>query len=74
MGLTFEWDGRKEVENWRKHGIGFDEARTAFGDPFSITIPDPDHSIAEERFVLIGESDRGLLLVVVPTERGDISA
>lgn len=71
MGLTFEWDDRKAEANRRKHGVGFDEAATAFGDPLSITIPDPDHSQAEDRFVLIGESFRGRVLVVVHTERGD---
>lgn len=71
MGLTFEWDGRKATANRRKHSVGFDEAATAFGDPLAITIPDPDHSNDEDRFVLIGESVRGRLLVVVHTERGD---
>ena len=71
MGLIFEWDERKATSNRRKHGVGFDEAATAFGDPLSLTIPDPDHSQGEDRFVLIGESFRGRLLVVVHTERGD---
>lgn len=71
MGLTFEWDESKAAQNRRKHGVGFEEAATAFGDPLSLTIPDPDHSKAEDRFVLIGESFRSRLLVVVHTERGD---
>jgi uncharacterized DUF497 family protein len=71
MGLNFEWDDRKAALNRRKHGVDFDEACTAFGDPLSITIPDPGHSKEEDRFVLIGESFRGRLLVVVHTERGD---
>ncbi|HEX6813210.1 MAG TPA: BrnT family toxin [Planctomycetota bacterium] len=71
MGLNFEWDERKSISNRRKHGVSFDEAASAFGDPFSITIPDPDHSEEEDRFVLIGESVRGRLVVVVHTERGD---
>jgi len=62
---------RKAEANRRKHDVGFDEAAPAFGDPLSITIPDPDHSWAEDRFVLIGESFRGRLLVVVDAERGD---
>ena len=65
MGLTFEWDEWKAASNRGKHGIGFDEAATAFGDPLSLTITDPDHSQTENRFVLIGESFRGRLLVVV---------
>ncbi|MBK8097735.1 MAG: BrnT family toxin [Planctomycetes bacterium] len=71
MGLNFEWDEGKAASNRRKHGVPFDEASTAFGDPFSITIPDPLHSEREDRFVLIGESFRGRLLVVVHTARGD---
>ena len=71
MGLTFEWDKRKAASNLQKHGVGFDEAATAFSDPLSITIPDPDHSEKEDRCILVGESFRGRLLVVVHTERSD---
>jgi len=70
MALTFEWDSRKARANRLKHGVSFDEASTAFGDPLSITISDPLHSQDEERFVLIGASIRNRLLVVVHTERG----
>jgi uncharacterized DUF497 family protein len=52
--LQFEWDPRKELANRRKHRVGFAEAGTVFGDPLSITIGDPDHATAEERFVIIG--------------------
>ena len=44
MSLTFEWDDRKAAANRRKHGVSFADAATAFGDPLSITIADPDHS------------------------------
>jgi uncharacterized protein len=71
MGLLFEWDPKKACQNIKMHGISFDEASTAFRDPLSITIDDPLHSKGEERLVLIGESLRGRLLVVVHTERGD---
>jgi uncharacterized protein len=71
MGLLFEWDPKKARQNIKMHGISFDEASTAFCDPLSITIDDPLHSKGEERLVLIGESLRGRLLVVVHTERGD---
>jgi uncharacterized DUF497 family protein len=71
MGLLFEWDPKKARQNIKMHGISFDEASTAFRDPLSITIDDPLHSKGEERLVLIGESLRGRLLVVVHTERGD---
>jgi hypothetical protein len=54
--VEFEWDPEKAASNEQKHGVSFDEAATAFGDPLSVTIPDPDHSEDEERFVLLGES------------------
>ncbi|HEY6990507.1 MAG TPA: BrnT family toxin [Bryobacteraceae bacterium] len=47
QGLAFEWDSKKELENRRKHGVGFGEASTVFGDPLSITISDPDHGVNE---------------------------
>ncbi|MBN1509810.1 MAG: BrnT family toxin [Sedimentisphaerales bacterium] len=69
MRLSFEWDDQKARANLRKHGIRFDEAMTVFMDPFSVTIPDPDHSMDEQRYVDIGSSERGRVLVVVYTER-----
>jgi len=71
LGLLFEWDPNKAKRNLKTHGISFDEASTAFRDPLSKTIADPLHSAGEERFVLIGQSLRGQLLVVVHTERDD---
>ncbi len=71
MPLVFEWDPTKAEENYRKHGVAFDEAASAFADTLSITIFDPDHSEAEERFVLIGLSAQNRLVVVVHTERDD---
>jgi len=69
--LQFIWDRAKAAANLRKHGVDFEEAATAFGDPLSITIPDPDHSAGEERWLLVGQSNAGRLLVVAHTERGD---
>ncbi len=71
MGILFEWDFKKAKQNIQKHGINFDEASTVFRDPMSRTIDDPLHSEDEERFVLIGQSITGRLLVVVHTERGE---
>jgi uncharacterized protein len=71
MALAFEWDTNKANGNLAKHGVSFEESSTVFGDPRSLTIPDPVHSQTEERFVTIGSSHRGKLLVVVHTERGD---
>ncbi len=59
MGLIFESDGEKSKTNFKKHGVSFEEATTIFGDPLSLTIDDPEHSKAEERFVTIGQSNRG---------------
>ena len=71
MGLPFEWHQEKSERNLRKHGVAFAEATTVFADPLSLTIGDPLHSETEERLVIIGESARRRLLVVVHTERGD---
>ena len=70
MALRFTWDARKAAANLRKHGVEFSEATTAFDDPLSITIPDPSHSLGEQRFLLIGLTQRGRLVVVAHAERG----
>lgn len=66
-----EWDEEKNRINQRDHRVSFEEAATIFGDPLEITIDDPDHSRFESRFISIGESSNGRLLVVAYTERGD---
>lgn len=71
MPLNFEWDEKKAKTNTTKHGVAFEEAATVFADPLSLTIPDPAHSHAEDRFILLGKSHTGKLLVVCHTERGD---
>ena len=68
--MTFEWDPEKADANFRKHGISFDEATTVFGDPLSVTILDPDHSLSEDRFIDLGMSHQARLIVVSYTERG----
>jgi len=70
MKLKFEWDEEKAKANLKKHRVSFDEATTVFIDPLSITIPDPDHSVDEQRYIDIGSSDKGRVLVVAYTERG----
>ena len=65
----FEWDEAKARRNLRKHGISFPEATTVFADPWSLTLPNPDLSLDEERLVTIGFSERLRLLVVVHCER-----
>ena len=69
--LLFEWDPSKAKKNIETHGISFDEASTAFRDTLSVTIHDPLHSAEEDRFILIGNSHRNRLLVIVHTERED---
>jgi len=71
QGLPFEWDPGKELANRRKHRVAFAEASTVFGDPLSITIPDPDHGAGEERCVILGMSNKRRLLVVAHTIRGE---
>ena len=71
MTLTFEWDEAKSKRNFIKHGVVFQEAKSVFNDPFSITIDDPDHSNDEERFIDIGISSKGRVLVVWYTERDE---
>jgi uncharacterized DUF497 family protein len=71
MGVMFEWDPAKDEANRKKHGVSFREAISAFMDPLSVTIADPDHSDDEERFVLLGENHEGLLLVVSHTDKQD---
>jgi len=70
--LQFEWDPAKAAENLEKHGVSFEEAATIFRDTLSVTGPDPDHSVGEERFVTFGVSTSERLLIVGHTERGDI--
>ena len=71
MALTFEWDTRKDAANRTKHGIGFDEALTAFTDPLGRIVDDPRHSQGEIRLTLLGLSVKRRLLAVMFTERGD---
>lgn len=67
--MQFEWDGAKARKNDRKHKVSFDEAMTVFYDPLSATFDDLDHSVDEQRFITVGYSYRGRLLVVSHAER-----
>lgn len=70
MKPGFEWDEQKAQQNLEKHGISFEEAATIFGDPFSLTIDAPLHSIDEKRCVTLSYSEAQRLLIVVQN-RGD---
>jgi uncharacterized protein len=67
--LTFEWDSGKDAANQRKHGVTFAEAQTAFLDEHALLIADPDHSVTEDRFVLLGLSSALNVLVVCHCHR-----
>jgi len=68
--MEFEWDDAKARVNLRKHGISFGDATSAFYDALSVTILDPDHFAGEHRFLLIGVTLAGRLVVVSHTDRG----
>ena len=69
--MEFEWDPEKDHRNQAKHGVSFDEASSAFGDPFALTIDDPDHSSEEYRFLTTGYSNRQRLIIVGHVDRNE---
>lgn len=71
MAPTFEWDDEKAAVNLAKHNVSFEESATVFGDSLEVTVPDPRHSIGEQRYVSIGTSEKGRLLIVAYTECGN---
>ncbi len=70
--MRFEWDDEKAARNLAKHGISFPEAATVFGDSLSDTFDDPDHSVEERRFLIIGTSQQGRMLIVSHTDDGEV--
>jgi uncharacterized protein len=69
--MNLEWDPDKAAKNLRKHGVDFHEAGTVLEDPLSTTFPDPDHSAGERRYLTIGESANGRVIIVSHTDRRD---
>jgi uncharacterized protein len=67
--IKFEWDKRKESNNVKKHGVSFQEAKSVFYDEFAIQFFDGDHSLNEERFLLLGMSAKARILLVCHCER-----
>lgn len=67
--LEFEWDAKKAALNLRKHDVAFEEARTVFRDPMAASDSDPDHSLAEDRYLTFGVSATGRMLAVAHTYR-----
>lgn len=71
MKLEFEWDKQKAKANQKKHGVSFEEAQSIFQYPLSINFDDPDHSIGENRYIIIGLSSQNRYLFVSYTDRGN---
>ncbi|HEX8162306.1 MAG TPA: BrnT family toxin [Pyrinomonadaceae bacterium] len=71
--MEFRWDEEKAASNLAKHGVSFEEAQTAFDDLLYVDFFDPDHSADEPRYLLVGESRRGRLLIISYTERDNVT-
>ena len=69
--VNFEWDPGKARQSRLKHRISFQEAATVFGDPLAITYPDPDHSVSEQRFITVGMSGAGRVLMLAHLDRNE---
>ena len=69
--VDYEWDQAKAASNLEKHGVSFEEAATVFGDPLYVDFFDPDHSVDEHRYLIIGQSTAGRLLILSYTERDE---
>jgi len=67
--VTFEWDEAKAAANLARHGVSFDEAKTVFDDPLYVDFYDSDHSAEEHRYIIVGESNQGRLLILSYAER-----
>jgi uncharacterized DUF497 family protein len=70
--MQFQWDPGKDSQNRAKHGVSFQEATTVFDDALFLSFADPDHSTEEARYIILGQSLQGRLLVVAYTERGGV--
>ena len=70
--VDLEWDEAKAAANFEKHGVSFADAAAVFGDPFYVDFYDPDHSFDERRYLIIGASKEGRILMVSYTERNDV--
>lgn len=68
--LEFDWDAKKAASNLRKHRVSFEEAASAFGDVLATVYEDPDHSVRERRYLVIGTSEQGRLLHIAFADRG----
>ena len=71
--MQFEWNDEKAARNLKLHDVSFDEAKTVFDDPLFLIVADLDHSIEEQRYIIMGESGAGRLLVVAYTDRDQVT-
>jgi uncharacterized DUF497 family protein len=69
--VVYEWDSGKAATNLKKHRVAFTEAATVFLDPLALTYRDPDHSEGEQRYITIGQSGQGRVILVAHLDRGD---
>ncbi|MGK7933054.1 MAG: BrnT family toxin [Microcystaceae cyanobacterium] len=69
--MEFEWNPDKAIKNIQKHNVSFTEAATVFNDPLSLTYPDPDHSVYENRYITIGLSQSGKIIILSHTDRNN---
>jgi uncharacterized DUF497 family protein len=69
--VNFEWNPDKAAGNLRKHEVSIEEAASVFADPLAVSYYDPDHSEKENRYIIVGTSRLGQLLIVAYTERGE---
>lgn len=70
--MQFDWDKNKAERNLSKHEVSFEEAKTVFDDPLYVDFYDPEHSEDEDRYPLVGQSNRGRLLIISYTERDNL--
>lgn len=70
--MKFDWFRLKAESNLKRHGVSFEEAATAFDDPFQTALVDDAHSEGEQRFILLAASSKGRVLAISYTERGDV--
>jgi uncharacterized DUF497 family protein len=71
--MQFRWDEEKAATNIAKHGVSFEEAQTVFDAPLYVDFLDPDHSADEPRYLLVGESRRGRVLIISYAERDNVT-
>ena len=66
--MAFKWHSEKAKSNFEKHGVSFEEAESVFDDPLQVHYPDYAHSIGEQRYICLGDSNQGRLITLAYTE------